>query len=125
MRTELRLIGPSDRTTETQQTTGMLREMAVASERIWSGYVHAMPGMSSGWHHHGDYETVIYMLKGRARFEFGPGGNTAVMAQEDDFIHVPPGVIHRETNPGDTDALFVITRAGKGEPVVNVDGPSG
>lgn len=123
MVSELRLIGPAERSKETQQTAGMVREMAVASERVWSGFVRALPGMASGWHHHGDYETVIYMVSGSARFEFGPGGNTAFLAGEGDFIHVPPGAVHRESNPGETEALFVVTRAGSGTPVVNVEGP--
>lgn len=122
-RSELRLIRPSERTTETVQTTGMVREAAVSSDRLWSGFVRAAPRMNSGWHHHGRYETTIYVLTGRARFEFGPGGASAVDAREGDFVHVPPETIHRESNPHDAEALFVITRAGSGPPVVNVEGP--
>lgn len=122
-RSELRLIRPIERTTQTTQTSGMVRETAVSSDRLWSGFVRAAPRMDSGWHHHGAYETTIYMLKGRARFEFGPGGANAVDAREGDFVHVPPEAIHRESNPFDEEALFVITRAGSGPPVVNVEGP--
>lgn len=124
-RSELRLIRPRERTTQTTQTSGMVRETAVSSDRLWSGFVRAAPRMDSGWHHHGAYETTIYMLKGRAHFEFGPRGANAVDAREGDFVHVPPETIHRESNPFDEEALFVITRAGSGAPVVNVEGPEG
>jgi uncharacterized RmlC-like cupin family protein len=31
--------------------------------------------MISGWHHHGDHESVIYVLSGALRMEFGSGGS--------------------------------------------------
>lgn len=121
---ELRLITPDGRSRETIQTSGMAREAAIASDRLWSGFVRAAPGMASGWHHHGDHETSIYMVSGRARFEFGPGGRSAVEARPGDFIHVPPHAVHRESNPHSEEATFVVTRAGTGPTVVNVDGPA-
>lgn len=123
-RAELRLIRPGERSRDTVQTTGMTRETAIASERLWSGFVRAAPGMDSGWHHHGAYETSIYMVSGRARFEFGAGGAVAVEAGPGDFIQVPAGAVHRESNPRAEEATFVVTRAGSGVPVVNVDGPA-
>ena len=123
-RSELRLIRPHERSADTQQTGGMTREAAIASARLWSGIVRAAPGMSSGWHHHGEYETSIYVIKGRARFEFGVGGASAVEARQGDFVHVPPGAVHRESNPESEEAVFAITRAGSGVPVVNVEGPA-
>ena len=52
--------------------------------------------MVSGWHHHGGYETVIYVLTGLLRMEFGPGGATTIVAGPGDFVYVPTGVVHRE-----------------------------
>lgn len=121
---DLRLIRPDERSMDAVQTSGMAREAAITSERVWSGFVRAAPGMSSGWHHHGDYETSIFMLGGRARFEFGPGGGSAIEARAGDFIHVPPHAVHRESNPTAEEATFIVTRAGSGVAVVNVDGPA-
>lgn len=120
---EIRVIRPAERTKETVQTSGMTREAAIATERLWSGHVRTAPAMASGWHHHGDHETSIYVLKGRARVEFGPGGSSAIDAREGDFIHVPPHVIHRELNPTNEEGVIVVTRGGTGAPTTNVDGP--
>src|SRR5206468_4686308 len=59
----MRLIRPADRV-EGQPTIGMQREEAIATEGIWSGLVTAEAGTVSGWHHHGEFESVIYILKG-------------------------------------------------------------
>jgi uncharacterized RmlC-like cupin family protein len=80
--------------------------------------------MVSGWHHHGDHETSIYVVSGTMRMESGPGGESVVDATAGDFLHVPKGAIHREGNPGDSESHLVVVRAGRGETVVNVDGPA-
>ena len=121
---DLRLIRASERTTDTQQTSGMTREVAIAKEGIWAAFVRTEPRMASGWHHHAAYETAIYVVKGRLRFEFGAGGSHSVEAGPGDFIHVPPGAVHRESNPGDSEGEIVVVRAGAGAPNVNVDGPA-
>ncbi len=81
------------------------------------------PRMASGWHHHGEYETAIYVVSARLRVESGPGGRNVEEAAAGDFIYVPKGVIHRESNRLEEEAALVAVRAGTGEPVVNVDGP--
>jgi uncharacterized RmlC-like cupin family protein len=121
---DLRLIRPSERSTETQQTSGMTREIAIAKEGIWAAFVRTAPGTESGWHHHGAYETSIYVVRGRLRFEFGPGGSRSIEAAPGDFVHVPPGAVHRESNPGDEEGHIIVVRAGTGAPNVNVDGPA-
>jgi uncharacterized RmlC-like cupin family protein len=121
---DLRLIRPSERTTDTQQTSGMTREVAVANGAIWAAVVRTEPRMASGWHHHAAYETAIFVLKGRLRFEFGVGGARSVEAGPGDFVSVPPGAVHRESNPGDEEGELVVVRAGSGAPNVNVDGPA-
>ena len=54
-------IPPGERV-EGPSTAGMVRSQAVASERIWAGLVRTKPGMVSGWHHHGDHESAIYVV---------------------------------------------------------------
>lgn len=123
MTSEIRRIAPAELTGDTLQTTGMTREAAVAREGLWSGLVTAAPSMASGWHHHGDNDTVIYVLDGAVHLEFGRGGKRSVEARGGDFVHVPARTIHRESNPLDREARLVVTRAGGGPPVVNVEGP--
>ena len=76
----VRRIGPEERT-EGAATTGMVREQAIASDGMWAGYVRTAAGMVSGWHHHGAYETTIYILTGGLRMEFGAAGGSTVQAE--------------------------------------------
>jgi uncharacterized RmlC-like cupin family protein len=115
-------ISPEERV-EGQPTPGMTREQAVQTDGVWAGSVRTDAGMVSGWHHHGAYESVIYVLNGALRMEFGPGGVEAFDAGPGDFVYVGKGIVHRESNPSDEAATAVVVRAGEGEPVVNVDGP--
>jgi uncharacterized RmlC-like cupin family protein len=115
-------VSPSGRV-EGGYTPGMVREQAVATAGMWSGLVRTEAGMKSGWHHHGDYETAIYVLSGRLRMESGPAGSEVVEAGPGDFVYVPRDKVHRESNPSEKESQLVVVRAGTGEPVFNVDGP--
>jgi uncharacterized RmlC-like cupin family protein len=80
--------------------------------------------MVSGWHHHGDFETVIYVLRGALKMEFGPNGQVTVEAGPGDFVYVSKGAVHRESNPSSEPAEIIVVRAGVGESTFNVDGPA-
>lgn len=116
-------VAPQDRV-ESDPTPGMTREQAIAVDGLWAGLVRTKPGMSSSWHHHGAYETSIYVASGRLRMESGPGGRDVIDASSGDFLHVPAGAIHRESNPGEDESHLVVVRAGHGVPTVNVEGPA-
>jgi uncharacterized RmlC-like cupin family protein len=120
---EIRKVGAGDRV-EGQYTPGMVREQAVATEGMWSGLVRTEAGMTSGWHHHGDYETTIFVVSGELKMESGPGGTAVVTAGSGDFVYVPPHTVHRETNPAETESHLVVVRSGRGEAVINVNGPA-
>ena len=105
-------------------TPGMDRQEAFATDRMWSGVARTEVGMVSGWHHHGEYETTIYVLTGALRMEFGPDGLITVEAGPGDFVYVPKGVVHRESNPSAERADILVVRAGRGESTINVDGPA-
>lgn len=117
------LVRPDDRVAG-PSTAGMHREQAFATDGAWAGFVTTEPGMVSGWHHHGDYDSAIYVLSGALRMEFGPGGADSLDAGPGDFVLVPKGVIHRESNPSGEVAEIVVVRAGRGESNVNVAGPA-
>lgn len=105
-------------------TPGMHREEAVATDTTWGGFLRSDPGVVSGWHHHGEYESVIYLVSGRLRMESGPGGSSVVEAGPGDFLFVPRGSVHRESNPAGVELTAVVVRSGRGEAVVNVEGPA-
>ena len=114
---------PTEALVDADPTPGMHRRCAVDVPGLWSGLVRTDPGSTSGWHHHGDHETSLYVMSGAMRLEFGPGGRSIVDAGPGDFVHVPARVVHRESNPTDDPATAVIARAGTGIPTVNVDAP--
>lgn len=110
-----RVDGPS--------TPGMSRSQAVETDGMWVGLDRIEPGMFSGWHHHGDHESAAYVISGVLRMEFGPGGMETFDAGPGDFVYVGRRAVHREGNPSDGPADFVVVRAGDGASVVNVDEP--
>lgn len=115
---------PPQARAEADPTAGITRERAIEVEGMWAGVARTSPGNTTAWHHHGDHETAIYIVSGRLRMESGPGGNDVIEATPGDFLHVPPGAIHRESNPSDAESSIVVVRSGSGPPTVNVDGPA-
>jgi uncharacterized RmlC-like cupin family protein len=127
----IKVVRPSDRDLGTAQTTGMVREAGISEETtgartIWSGYVKGPPGMASGVHHHGDCETAIYVISGRARFHFGPKLESSVEVGAGDFLFVPPNEVHLEENLSQTEPVeLVVSRGCTGILTVNVPDPRG
>jgi uncharacterized RmlC-like cupin family protein len=119
----IRRVAPGDRLAG-HATPGMVREEAIAASGLWAGFVSTGPGQASAWHHHGEHQSTIYVVDGRVRMEFGPGGSEAAEAGPGDFLYVPAGAVHREINPGDEESHVVVVRAGTGPVVINVDGPA-
>lgn len=120
---QVRVVTPSQRKAG-PPTAGMDRQEAFATEGMWAGFVRTEPDMSSGWHHHGEYESTIFIMSGRLRMEFGPGGGTTVDAGPGDFVFVPKRAIHRESNPASEPADIIVVRSGQGESTINVEGPA-
>ena len=120
---EVTCVHPSERR-PADPTPGKTREQAIAVDGLWSGLVRTEPGVASGWHHHGDHDTSVYVVEGNVRIEFGPGGAQALDAGPGDFIHIPQQLVHREVNAGSSTSQEIITRSGTGPLTVNVDGPT-
>ncbi|MHB8632236.1 MAG: cupin domain-containing protein, partial [Candidatus Limnocylindria bacterium] len=97
MTSELQLIRGDALRPDPNPTPGMTRAQAISANGLTSGTVSTAPGVMSGWHHHGTHETSIYVLRGALHMEFAGG---AFDARAGDFIHVPAGAVHRESNPG-------------------------
>ncbi len=70
----------------------------VGAQKIWAGTVGIQPNAKTGAHHHGALESVIYILRGKARMRWGEHLEFVAEAGPGDFIYVPPFVPHQEIN---------------------------
>ena len=113
--------------TNTAQTPGMNRAAAinmarVGAQKIWAGTVHIHANAKTGAHHHGALESVIFVLKGRARMRWGDHLEFTAEAGPGDFIFVPPYVPHQEINASSDETLeCVLVRSDNEAVVVNLD----
>jgi uncharacterized RmlC-like cupin family protein len=113
----------------TPQTPGMTRAAAInaataGAEKLWAGTVVIHPDAKTGAHHHGELESVIYVLRGRARMRWGERLEFMAEARPGDFIYVPPFVPHQEINASpDHELSCVVARSGQEPIVVNLDLP--
>jgi uncharacterized RmlC-like cupin family protein len=110
----------------TAQTPGMHRAAAITraragAEKLWAGTVTIHPKAKTGAHHHGALESVIYVVKGRARMRWGERLEFTAEAGPGDFIYVPPYVPHQEINAADEPLECVLVRSGQDPVVVNLD----
>ncbi len=111
----------------TPQTPGMSRAAAITHARagankLWAGTVSIDANAKTGAHHHGEVESVIYVVSGRARMRWGENLEYVAEAGPGDFIYVPPYVPHQEINASKSDVLScVIVRSGQDPVVVNLD----
>ena len=110
----------------TPQTPGMFRQAAidharVGAQKIWAGTVRIEPDAKTGVHHHGALESVIYVLRGRARMRWGERLEFVAEAEPGDFIYVPPFVPHQEINAAPDQPLeCVLVRSDNEAVVVNI-----
>src|SRR5436305_2829848 len=111
----------------TAQTPGMDRKAAInlaraGAQKLWAGTVTIHPNAKTGAHHHGDLESVIYVVRGRARMRWGEQLEFTAEAGPGDFIYVPPFVPHQEINASTSESLeCVLVRSGQEPIVVNLD----
>jgi uncharacterized RmlC-like cupin family protein len=114
--------------TNTAQTPGMNRAAAinfarVGAQKIWAGTVSIQPNAKTGVHHHGELESVIYVVRGRARMRWGERLEYVAEADPGDFIYVPPFVPHQEINASRDEPLECVVVRSYDEAVgVNLTG---
>jgi len=119
----VRIVRHDQLDASTPQTPGMHREAAISrasarAEKIWAGTVSIRPGAKTGPHHHGELESVIYVLSGRARMRWGDRLEFTSEAGPGDFIYVPPHVPHQEINASDDEELSCVVVRSDQEPIV-------
>jgi uncharacterized RmlC-like cupin family protein len=123
----VRVIPADNLDPNTAQTPGMSRAAAinfarVSAQKIWAGTVTIHPNAKTGAHHHGHVESVIYVVKGKARMRWGEALEFTAEAGPGDFIYVPPYVPHQEINALEGDDLeCVLVRSDQEPVVVNLD----
>jgi uncharacterized RmlC-like cupin family protein len=126
----IRIIRHGELDANTPQTPGMTRAEAIShakvgAQKLWAGTVVVHPNAKTGPHHHGDLETVIYVVRGRARFRWGDRLEFVGEAGPGDFVFVPPYLPHQELNArADEPVEAVVVRSGQEPIVVNLDIPT-
>ncbi len=123
----VRVVRAGELDSNTPQTFGMTRAAAITHARtgankLWAGTVVVEPDARTAAHHHGELETVLYIVKGRARMRWGDHLEFSEEAGPGDFIYVPPYVPHQEMNArADEPVEAVVVRSGQEPIVVNLD----
>src|ERR671930_525376 len=123
----VRVVKSTELDINTPQTPGMNRAAAITharagAEKLWAGTVLIHPKAKTGAHHHGPLESVIYVVKGRARMRWGEKLEFIAEAGPGDFIYVPPYVPHQEINASRDEPLeCVVIRSDNEAVVVNLD----
>jgi uncharacterized RmlC-like cupin family protein len=123
----VRIIPGDSLDSNTPQTPGMTRAAAVnyarvGAQKIWAGTVKIDPDAKTGAHHHGSLESVIYVVRGRARMRWGEHLEYIAQAGPGDFIYIPPYVPHQEINALAKEPLeCVVIRSDQEAIVINLD----
>ncbi|MGR3464174.1 cupin domain-containing protein [Limimaricola sp.] len=126
-RNGVRIVRSMELDFNTPQTPGMTRAAAIdrakaGANKLWAGTVDIQPDAKTGAHHHGHLESIIYVLRGRARMRWGAHLEFMAEAGPGDFIYVPPYVPHQEINASTDEPLdCVVVRSDQEPVVVNLD----
>ncbi|MFQ5451103.1 MAG: cupin domain-containing protein [Nitrospinaceae bacterium] len=100
-----------DKETATRQKlsyyVGISRDTAGATG-ISMNRVVIPPGGTAEPHYHKDFETAIYLLKGRVDTRFGEGLKESILTEAGDFLFIPPGVPHQPFNLSETESAIAI-----------------
>lgn len=123
----IRVVRADQKSCDTPETLGMNRQVAISGSRIgstalWAGTNRIEPGASTGPHHHGPLESVIFVISGEALMRWGARLEYITKAGPGDFLLVPPWLPHQELNASTTEELHcALVRSGTEEVVVNLD----
>jgi uncharacterized RmlC-like cupin family protein len=123
----IRIVRAGELDQNTPQTPGMTRAAAISyasagAKKLWAGTVVVEPNAKTGAHHHGELETVLYIVSGHARFRWGDHLEFVDEAGPGDFVFVPPFLPHQEINARpDEPVTAVVVRSGQDPIVVNLD----
>jgi uncharacterized RmlC-like cupin family protein len=122
----LSIVRPPDFDPGTAQTSGSLRLAAIARGRpagtgLWGGTFLVEPGARTGIHHHGEQETIVYVLEGESLVRWGEQGESEALVHAGDFLHVPAWTPHMEINPSQQHPFrWIVVRSTPDPIVVNL-----
>jgi uncharacterized RmlC-like cupin family protein len=119
----VKIIRADQLDSNTPQTPGMSRAAAITHARtgaskLWAGTVNIHANARTGPHDHGELESVIYVVSGKARMRWGERLEYVADAGPGDFIYVPPFVPHQEINASREELLSCVIVRSDQEPVV-------
>ncbi len=119
----IRIVSPEQFDVGTAQTSGSERRAAIApslgiASVIWGGMFEVEPGARTGVHHHGEQETIAYVLSGICEIRWGTKGEFVARAKAGDFIHVPAFLLHMEINPRNSSRFDGVVVRSTAAPVV-------
>lgn len=108
---------------QTLQTPGSLRMAAISAMQgvvssMWAGTFLVEPSAKTGIHHHGEQETIVYVLKGESLVRWGDRGEYSATVRAGDFLHVPSWLPHQEINLSDEHPFRWIVVRSTPEPIV-------
>jgi gentisate 1,2-dioxygenase len=88
------------------------------SHLLWAGTFLVEPGAKTGIHHHGEQDTVIFVLEGEAIVRWGDLGEHRAAVKGGDFLHVPAWLLHQELNSSETTPFRWVVVRSTPEPIV-------
>jgi uncharacterized RmlC-like cupin family protein len=99
----LTVVHPNALDSGTAQTPGSERLAAISAGRgietgLWGGIFLVEAGARTGIHHHGEQETIVYVLEGAALLRWGEHGESEATVRAGDFLHIPVFTPHMEIN---------------------------
>jgi uncharacterized RmlC-like cupin family protein len=120
------IVSPAQFDMGTAQTPGSARQAALAPDLgvetgLWAGLFIVEPGARTAIHHHGEQETIAYVLNGECCVRWGERGEFSAVARQGDFIHVPAWLPHMEINQSQSRPFeWVVVRSTATPIVVNL-----
>jgi uncharacterized RmlC-like cupin family protein len=122
----VRVVRRDQLSDDTPQTSGLVRHVAFDSRNADANVLSAFltvvqPGAATGAHHHGDQETILYVVEGTARYRWGEHLEHVVEAGPGDFVFIPAHTVHQEINASaDNPTVWAVTRSDPDPIVVNL-----
>jgi uncharacterized RmlC-like cupin family protein len=119
----IHIVSPAEFDSGTPQTSGSERRAAIApalgiTSAIWGGLFEVEPDARTGIHHHGEQDTIAYVLSGICEVRWGARGEFRARAKAGDFIHVPAFLPHMEINPSKQEPFRWVVVRGTATPIV-------
>jgi quercetin dioxygenase-like cupin family protein len=106
-----------------ESTPSVVRKTVFETKTAVVVQSHIDGGTTTGWHSHGDRHVYGYIVEGAGAVEYGPGGDETRECIAGEYFYIPPGTVHRDVTPPNTDTVVLVCFVGSGPVVVNVDGP--